>query len=90
MANTLLAASANPAVIQSGSQTTITVVCQVTTPGPMTIGSSDSYTISSTQRPLTAGQTQDKFSETISGPPGTCFLTFVFAGSGTTTAVTIT
>jgi hypothetical protein len=90
MPNTLFAASSAPAVMPSGSQTTITVLCQVVTPGPMTIGASNGYSIISTQRQLAAGQAQDVFSETISGPPGDCFLTFVFQGSGTETVVTIT
>jgi hypothetical protein len=90
MANVLFGATANPATIKSGQQTTITVRCQVTSLGNMTVGSSNGYAITTTQRALSVGQPSDTFVETISGPQGNCFLTFVFDGSGTQTVVTIT
>jgi|HubBroStandDraft_6_1064221.scaffolds.fasta_scaffold103179_2 hypothetical protein len=90
MANTLFNASAAPAEIGSKGTTTITVTCEVSDGGPMTIGSSNGYTITTNERILKAGQLSDTFSETITGPVGDCWLTLVFRGSSTDTVVTIT
>jgi hypothetical protein len=89
MANTLFDASADPALISSGGTTSITVTCEVSAAGDMIVGSSNGYTITTTKRPLVAGQQSDTFVATISGPPGDCFLSFVFQGSGVHTVVTI-
>jgi hypothetical protein len=91
MANVLFLATATPAVIKSGDKTMIVVSYEASDAGPMTIGASNGYSITSTRRPLSVGKdNEDSFEETISGPKGDCFLTFVFDGSGTTTVVTIT
>jgi hypothetical protein len=90
MPNTLSSAVASPASIASGASTNITVSCTVSSPGPMTISATTGYTITTKTRQLVKDQAPDVFSETITGPKGLCMLTFVFAGSSTTTGVTIT
>jgi hypothetical protein len=89
VANTLFSATPSPAHIASGGSTNIKVTCTVSAAGPMTISPSNGYTVTTTQRQLTVGQTSDSFDETINGPAGDCVLTFVFQGSRIATKVTI-
>jgi hypothetical protein len=89
MANTLFDATVTPALVRSGALVTVRVSCEVSAAGSMIVGSSNGYTITTTKRALAGGQISDTFTETITGPPGDCHLTFVFQGSGIETVVTI-